>query len=115
MKVHSGYYDRSAILWKYLEMEFAKKLPFKGHEELRAFQIHRSYDNVNKRISISAKTLVDFRMVTLMDRLNAHLGGVCTPCDNKVFIANTNIFVVRRAFLHKCTTMSMYWDALSIK
>ena len=53
MKIPTGYYDSPASLGKYLEKEFAKNLPIKGHEELIACQIHRSYNNVTKNISFS--------------------------------------------------------------
>ena len=51
-------------------------------------------------------------MITLKERFNAHIGAVCTPGDYKDFITDLNCFVVRRAFLHKCTTMYIYCDAV---
>ena len=102
MKIPTGYYDSPASLGKYLEKEFAKNLPIKGHEELSACQIHSSYDNVTQKISLSTKSIVDFLMISLNERLNAHIGAVCTPWDNKMFITDPNCFGVRRAFLHKC-------------
>ena len=50
MKIHTGYFDSHASLWKYLEKEFAKNLHIKCHEELSAIQIHSSYDNVTQKI-----------------------------------------------------------------
>ena len=105
MKIITGYDESPASLGKYLEKEFSKNLPIKGHEELSAIQIHSSYENVTQKISLSTKSIVDFRMITLNDRFNAHLGAVCTPWDNKIFIADPNSFGVRRAFLHKYTTI----------
>ena len=96
-----------------MEKEFAKNLPIKGHEELSACQIHSSYDNVTQKISLSTNSIVDFRMITLKERLNAHIGAVCTPGDNKIFIAHPNSLGVRRAFLHKYTTMYLYCDAVN--
>ncbi|KAF0147103.1 MAG: hypothetical protein FD188_3549, partial [Ignavibacteria bacterium] len=95
--------------------EFAKNLPIKGHEELSACQIHSSYDNVTQKISLSTKCIVDFRMITLNERLNAHIGAVCTPWDNKIFITDPNCFGVRRAFLHNCMKLCIYFDAVKYK
>ena len=75
---------------KYLEKEFAKNIPIKGDEELSACQIHCSDDNAPQNISLSTKCIVDFRMITLNERLNAHIGAVCTPWDNKMFIPDSN-------------------------
>ena len=112
MKILTGYYDNPASIGKYLEKELSKNLPIKGHEEVSACQIHSSNDNVTKRISFSTKCIVDFSMITLNERLNAHLGAVCTPWENKIFITDTNCFGVRRTFLHKYTTMYIYCDAV---
>ena len=73
MKIPTGYYDSPASLGKYLEKEYARNLPIKGHEENSACQIHSSYDNVTQKISLSTKSIVDFRMITLNERLNAHI------------------------------------------
>ena len=83
MKIPTGYYDSPASLGKYLEKEFSKNLPINRHEEISACQIHSSYDNVTQKISLSTKCIVDFRMITLNERLNAHIGAVCTQWDNK--------------------------------
>ena len=91
-----------------MEKEFAKNLPIKGHEELRACQIHRPYDNVTKKISLSTKKIFDFRVIPLNVHFNAHLGAVFRPWDNKIFIIDPNCFAVRRAFLDKYTTMYIY-------
>ena len=76
MKIPTGYYDRAASLGKYLQKEFAKNPPIKGHEELSACEIHTFTDTVNLKISLSTKTIVDFRMITLNEHSNAHLGAV---------------------------------------
>ena len=60
MKIPNGCYPTPASLGKYLEKEFAKNLPIKGHAELSACQIHSSYDNVTQKISLSTKFIVDF-------------------------------------------------------
>ena len=112
MKIATGYYDSRASLGKYLEKAFVKNLPITGHEELSACQIQSSYDNVTQKISLSTKCIVDFRMFTLNERLNAHIGAVCTSGDNKMWINDPNSFGVRRAFLHKYTTMYIYCDAV---
>ena len=64
MKINKGYYDSPAGLGKYLEKEFARNLPIKGHEERSACQIHSLYDNHSQKISLSKKRIVDFRMIT---------------------------------------------------
>ena len=104
MKIPTGYYDSPARLGIYLEKEFAKNLPIKGHEELSSCQMHTLSDYVTQMISISTMSLVYFRMITLNERLNAHIGAICTPWDNKIFITDPNCFRVRWAFLHKYTT-----------
>ena len=52
-------------------------------------------------------------MITLNDRLNAHIGAVCTPWENKMFITDANYFGVRTAFLHKYKTLYIYCDAVT--
>ena len=42
MKIANGFYDSPASLGKYLEKEFSRGLPIKGHEERSACQIHSS-------------------------------------------------------------------------
>ena len=115
MKKPTGYDDSPVRLGKYLEKEFSKNLPIKGHYDLSACQIHSSYDNVTQRISLSTKCIVDFHMSSLNGPLIAHIGAVCTPCDNKIFITDPYCFGVRRAFLQKYRTMYIYWDAVTIK
>ena len=112
MKIPKGYYDSPPCLGKYLENEFARNLPIKGHEELSACQIHSSYDNVTQKISLSTKNIVDFRMINLNERFTSHIGAVCTPWDGKIFIIDPNCFGTRRAFLHKYSTMYIYCDAV---
>ena len=112
MKIPTGYYDSPDSLGQYLENEFARNLPIKDHEERSAFQIHSLYDNVTQKISFSTKSIVDFRMIPLNERFNAHIGAVCTPGDNKILTTYPNCFGVRRAFLHKYTTMYIYCGAV---
>ena len=50
MKIPTGHYDSPDSLGKYLEKEFAKNLPNKGHVELNECQIHSSNDNVTQKI-----------------------------------------------------------------
>ena len=50
MKIPKGYYASPACLGKYLENEFARNLPIKDLEELRAGQIHCRYENVTQKI-----------------------------------------------------------------
>ena len=85
MKIPTGYYDSPARLGIYLEKEFAKNLPIKGHEELSSCQMHTLSDYVTQMISISTMSLVYFRMITLNERLIT-FGAVCKPGENKIFI-----------------------------
>ena len=112
MKIPNGYYDSPASLGKYLETEFGSNSPNKGDDELTACQIHRWYDIVTQKISLSDKTIGESRMITLKERFIAHIGAVCTPSENKIFITDTNTFGVRRAFLYKHTIMYIYCDAV---
>ena len=115
MKIPTGYYECPAILEKNLEKEFATNLPIKDHEEVSACKIHSLYDNFSQDISLSTNSIVDFRMITLNDLFISHIGAVCTPWDNRIFITHPNCFGVRSAFLHKYTTMYIYCAAVKYK
>ena len=112
LKIPNGYYVSPAIHWKYLEKEFARNLPIKGHEEFSACLIKSWNDNHTQKISLSTKNPLDFHMISLMDRFTAHIVAVCSPWDNKTFISYPNCFVLRLAFLHQDTTMSIYCYAV---
>ena len=94
MKIPTGYYDRLGTLGKCLQNEFSRNVPMKGHAEISPCQIDSYHDKITRKVSLSTKNIVDFRMF-ILNAFNAHIWAGCTQLANKSFIIDTICFIFR--------------------